>query len=406
MTNALSDRAADLQQQALDLARELIRTPSLSGREEAAARLTAQRLRDFGYGDVAVDQVGNALGVLRGADLGPTILFCAHLDCVDPGDRGAWQADPYGGEVAGGYLHGRGASDAKGALAAQLVAGRLLQQGGAVHRGALVVAGVALSEEGNSLGMRHLCDVTLPGLGLDPDLVVVGDPTGLDVYLGHRGRAQLEITTYGRTCEASAPWLGLNAAYKMLPVLHAIKELDTILPTHPFLERSTIALTDVRCLPGRPEVVPDRCVATVDRRFLPTEPVDEVLGQLQSILSKLSATDTDFSAAVRVRTAVERAATGFAQTVPRVTMPFLTEVGQPYVQKALLALQALGERPQTGKWYFASIGAYPAAVKKIPTFGYSPGEEKFGRTPQERVALASLARAVAGNAAIYEAVSA
>lgn len=402
----LGEQAAQLRQQAIGLAQDLIRIPSLSGREETAAQLTTLRLQELGYDEVLTDQVGNAVGILRGSDAGPTILFGSHLDCVDPGDRAAWAHDPYGGDVRDGYLHGRGASDAKGALAAQIVAGHLLKSCELLRYGTLVVAGVVLAETGNRFGMQHLCDVTLPQHHLEPDLVVVGDPTSLDLYVGHRGRVELEIVTYGRTCEASAPWLGINAAYKALPVIQALEELGTLLPAHPFLERSTVALTTVSCQPVRSQTVPDRCLVSVDRRFLPTEPLDEVLGQMQSILAKLSTADQDFKATVQVRTVVERAYTGYEKEVARLVPPFITDTEHPSVQSALQALRSLGQSPRIGKWYFDSDGAYPAGARKIPAFGYSPGEEKFGHSPYDRVSLEALERAVAGNAAIYAAVSA
>ena len=68
-------------------------------------------------------------------------------------------------------------------------------------------------------GMAHLCDVTFAQKGIKFSFVVLGEPTDLKIALGHRGRVELEVTTIGRTSHGSAPWRGINAVYKMLPVL-------------------------------------------------------------------------------------------------------------------------------------------------------------------------------------------
>src|SRR6056297_2209602 len=99
----------------LDLARDLIRAASPSGRERPAVDAFATALHDLGYDAVEVDTAGNAIGTLRRGD-GPTLVFNGHLDTVPTGDAGAWPVDPLGGEVVDGRLWGRGAVDMKGPL--------------------------------------------------------------------------------------------------------------------------------------------------------------------------------------------------------------------------------------------------------------------------------------------------
>ncbi|HEY9722380.1 MAG TPA: M20/M25/M40 family metallo-hydrolase [Oscillatoriaceae cyanobacterium] len=384
---------------------ELIRTPSLTGQEGALAELLASKMRELGYDQVVIDELGNCVGRIRGAQTGPSVLFSVHLDSAEAGDRSQWQFDPYGAELQDGFLHGRGASDHKAALAAMVYAGALLKRLGVPLAGDFVLGATVLHHQRASLGMRFLADRTLPGLGVHCDLAVLGNPTNTEVYLGHRGRVELNVSTVGRTCYAGAPWLGSNAIYKMMPVLQGIQELSTALPSHPYLERSTLAVTAMHTLPDSTELIPDRCTLTLDRRFLPSESVDEATWQVQSILNRLSAQDPEFKGEVHVRQSAVTAYTGLSQSAPQLLHPFITDSSHALVQQALGALQAVGQEPRLGRWLFATDGGYLSTVKNLTTLGYAPGDERFAQTPFDRVAVEKLIQSVSGYAAIAQNVA-
>lgn len=386
-------------------AQDLVRIPSPTGGEKELAERVAAKMRDLGYDEVFVDELGSVVGRLKGAGTGPSALFVSHLDDVDPGDRALWQHDPYAGEIAEGFLHGRGAADHKGALAAMIYAGALLRQAGVPLRGDYLVAATVHQNSRASIGMRYLVDKTMPERGLQFDLVVLGDPTRLDVYLGHRGRIEIEVVTVGRTCHAGAPWLGANAVYKMVPVIEAIQQLGTTLPSHPFLEKSTLALTGIEAAPDTPNAVPDRCTIALDRRFLPSESSDEVVWQVQSIVNRLAAGESEFIGEVRVRQATEAAYTGERQTAGKLMHPFVTDQGHALVKDAVAALEDAGQAPRFGKWTFTTDGGYTSTIKKIVTLGYAPGDEKFAQTPFDRVPIDQMIQAAAGYAAISARIS-
>lgn len=384
---------------------ELIRTPSESGDEAAAASLVADTMRACGYDEVIVDEVGNVVGVLKGSGGGAGVLFCAHMDTRDPGDPELWERSPYDALVADGALLGLGAADSKGAIAAQVYAGKVLRHAGLSLAGDVIVACVVMAEKDEGFGIAHLFERTLKQHGLVPSLVVMGDPTGLDVFLGQRGRLELEVVTIGRTSHASAPQLGVNAAYQMVDVVAGIHALSATLPSHPFLEKSTIAVTHLACAPVRPSVIPDRCIASLDRRYLPTESLDTVLMQVQSLISRVADKNPDFKGEAKVVTVEETAYTGLSKTVPKLLSPFVTSEGHPQVVKAVGALEALGQRPRFDKWCFATEGGYAASIAGVPTIGYAPGEERYAHTPYDRVRIDSLMACVAGSAAIAQAIA-
>ncbi len=406
MGQRLADHAGHHRADVIRFATELIRTPSLSGDEEAVAALIMGELHRLGFDAVFADEVGNVVGVLKGTGKGPGILFCSHMDTSEPGDPELWDRSPYDVVEADGALCGLGASDSKGAIAAQVYGAAMLRAMGVPLSGDVIVACVVMAEQAEGFGIGHLFDVTLPAQGLKPGFVVMGDPTGLDVFLGQRGRLELEVSSIGRTSHASAPWLGVNAAYKMVPVIEGVHELAATLPSHPFLERSTIALTNLVCTPARYSMIPDRCIASLDRRFLPSETLDTIIMQVQSLISRVSAKDPEFKGEAKVRMVEETAYTGLTKEVPKLLMPFVTSERHPLVAKAVGALEALGHSPNFDKWYFSTEGGYVASVVGLPTIGYAPGEEKVSHTPYDRVRIDHLMTCVAGSAAIAQAIAA
>lgn len=390
----------------LERARRFIRTPSLAGEEGAFAALLREEWAQAGLQEIQTDAAGNVLGRLKGDGTGPAVLWLAPLDHAPPGPEADWAHGPYAAEVVDGHLHGRGAADHKAALAAMVEAVRLLVADPAPLRGDVILAATVQSTAGASLGLRALLDQTLPQLGWHADLVVLGHPTALQIALGHRGRAELEIATIGRTCHAGVPWLGANAIAKMTGVIDELQALATVLPTHPFLERSTVAVTGIRSLPEAEAMIPDRCLLSVDRRFLPSEAVDDVVWQVQSVVNRRAANDPEFKAEVHVRQVERTSYTGAVLRGPKLLHPFTTEPHHALVAAAIAALTELhGERPRYTRWAFSTEGGYAATIKNWQTIGFGPGEEIYAQTPFDRVPVTHLARAAAGYAAIARHVS-
>ena len=105
----------------VELCREFVRIPSLSGQEGELAAVVATRMRALGF-SVEIDAFGNVLGLRSGTRPGPTLILDAHLDTVPVTHASAWLHEPFGAEMDQGRLWGRGAADTKGSLAAMLCA--------------------------------------------------------------------------------------------------------------------------------------------------------------------------------------------------------------------------------------------------------------------------------------------
>ena len=121
-------------------AQDLVRTPSVSLNEGGVADRVEQEMQKLNYDNVFRDETGNVVGLIEGRAAEPAVLLCTHMDTVPTGDRAAWSEDPYSGRIDGRWLHGRGAADCKGGLAAQVYSGALLKRSLLPLQGTVIVA--------------------------------------------------------------------------------------------------------------------------------------------------------------------------------------------------------------------------------------------------------------------------
>jgi len=356
------------------LTQEMVRRPSPTYQEGPLAELLVRELKGR-LDEVWVDDAGNVLGILDGGRPGPTILFNGHMDHVDPGDM----PDPYSGALMDGarfgtegqVIYGRAAMDMKGALAAMVAAVDDLKRTG--FAGRLLFTAVVQEEPAVGFGARAALR-NLLARGERPVVAVVGEATNGNVYLGHRGRLEFEVTTFGRTAHASNPDRGINAVYLMAEFIRALPTLP--LPEHPLAGRCTYAVTRITCSPGRLSVVPDRCDLTLDVRYLPGEPPDRPEADLKAILTRLEDGVPGFRAELR-RT----------KNMP----PFLTSPEHPAAQLLRAVAEGVSGRPVSfGTWRFGTDGTFIANEFGITTLGYGPGDEWFAHTPEEHLPVAQL----------------
>jgi putative selenium metabolism hydrolase len=364
--------------------RRLVATESPSGQEGAVAALVREEMERLGY-SVEVDALGNVVGTLGDGD-GPCVLLDAHMDTVGVTDRAAWSADP-AGELRDGRLYGRGSVDMKGPLAA-VVHGAAA----AAARGRVVVS-ASIAEE----MIEGYATVEI-ARRVRPDVAVICEPSHRTVVVGQRGRAELIVEVEGRPSHSSMPDLGVNAVEAMADVLVAARELP--MPEHPALGPAILVVTDVISRPYPAlSVLPDRCTATFDRRTLPGEAEDEVLGQLREAAEAAAARH---GATARVTIGLDRfdAYTGTPVEAPNFAPAWYTGADAPV---ARAALDAVGGEP--GHWLFCTNGSGTAALG-IPTIGFGPGDETLAHRVDEHIELAELEAGARDYAALVEALTA
>ncbi len=254
---------------------ELLSIESHSSQEQDAAQAFEAELVRLGF-DVEVDALGNVIGTLRLGE-GPTVLLDGHLDTVPAGESARWSRDPRG-EVSEGRVYGRGSVDMKGPLAACLHGVASLREG---VRGTIVVSGSVAEELVEGYALVPVAE------RVQPDYVVICEPSSGRVASGQRGRAEILVEVEGRSAHSAYPEAGLNAAEIMADVIQELRALPV--PHDETLGDGILVLTDVTSLPYPAlSVVPHHCHATYDRRTLVGETEDAVIEPLRAVVQQVA----------------------------------------------------------------------------------------------------------------------
>jgi succinyl-diaminopimelate desuccinylase len=366
---------------ALTFAQELIRIPGLSGNEGSVATRVREEMQLLGFDDVRIDEVGNVIGVVRGEGGAPPVLLNCHMDVVAEGDRSDWEYPPFGGVVADGFLHGRGAMDIKGPLAIQTYAAAELR---GCALGDVIVAHTVFEERGG-LGMKHL----LESGTVAPGAVIIGEATRGDICIGHRGRGEVEVVVRGVAGHASAPHRARNALLGIPYVLEAVGRLAKDDRSDPVLGVATIVPSMIDVLPESRNVIPDYAAVVLDWRVLPGTDGSSMVAAVHEALAAVGKTPEGLTIDVRMAEETQGAYTGHKVERELFSPGFLMDPEGTLVKAAATAVGVFGGdgaavvRP----WTFATDGGWSCGIHGIPTLGFAPGEERHAHTNTERLDL-------------------
>jgi succinyl-diaminopimelate desuccinylase len=328
--------------------------------------------------DVAPDRA-NVVARVRGRGTGPRILLDAHQDTV-PVD--GMTIDPFKPIVDGDRLYGRGACDVKGGMAAMLsafarLAGEKQQPPGDV------IMSCTCDEESTTLGVQHFVKQWQPSPPAGewwrqkPDLAIAAEPTDLDVVVAHRGASRWKIHTHGRACHSSEPSNGVNAIYKMAPVIAALEEYaalvgDRVKP-HPRCGRATLSIGRID---GGVSVntVPDACSIEIDRRILPGEDGWEAIHDVERFLKERTKVEFTFGEPWLVGMALSDATNG------------------PLSDRLLECITAIaGSHKKVGVPYGTHASRFDAVG--VPSAVFGPGSILQAHTKDEWISITELRQA-------------
>lgn len=371
---------------------ELIRCVSLSGNEEKAANLILEKMQSLGFDEAWIDEKGSVIGKITGQG-DKTILFDGHIDTVPVSDSQKWKYPPYGGLVEDGRIYGRGASDMKGALAAMIIGlGTLAKIKDQIY-GHVFVSGTVFEEFYEGAALKDVVDT------IQPDYVIIGEASELNVQRGQRGRAEIKLTTYGKSAHSANPQFGVNALKEMVKLLPYLEGLN--LPFDNFLGQAIIEPTDIITFPfPGASVVPEKCAVTFDRRLLTGEQPNEVLQQIESYINKLKEDDQTFQAEVIIAEEEAVCYTGSKFKVSKYAPAWEVPPEHCLVQNSLKALNNIGQNPTVGKYSFCTNGSYSAGVAGIPTIGYGPSRENQAHVTDEYIEVEQIVKVAQGYRAI------
>ncbi len=374
--------------EAVRLLADLVRLETINppGREKPAADLIAAALEQRGFRPEVTEIApgrANVVARLRGSGEAPALVLNGHIDVVPPGEV-AWRHPPFGAQIERGRLYGRGSSDMKSGVAAMLIALELLARGGRKLRGDVVFTAVADEEIRGNGAARLISD----GLISEAAGVVIGEPTGFHVYIAEKGTFWLELETIGRTAHGSMPHLGRNAIVDMQALLSEVVEIP--LPEGPDAAhgRATLNIGTIGGGVG-PNVVPDRCRASLDMRLPPGVSADEMLSEIHAAIRRAQARRPGLDA--RVHSSSSRVAVACSPSERLVVLAL-----EICWEQLGLRQQAL---PTPG---YATDASVLCSSPAIPFVIIGPGREDLAHEPDEYIDIEDYLRAIPLYCALVE----
>ena len=368
----------------VELTQRLIRERSVNppGDETGTARVLNDELSSFGMEvkehEAAPKRV-NIEATLSGFEHGVRFLFSGHMDVVPEGDPSKWTVSPFGGEVKGDLIYGRGAADMKGGLAAVSTALRGLVDAGTSLKGDVLFHAVADEEVDSIHGTKYMIKRGLAkaNMGIVAEPSIFGN--SIIIRQAVRGNCWIKLKTSGKAAHASNPSNGVNAVLNMSRLLLAVDKLQLKHIPHSILPPPTISAGTVISGGTKVNVIPESCEAEVDVRITPGITKELVLDEFNSIINRMENESPSFSATAEV----------FAYA-PSAEI----QADHPVVQAARQATEfVVGKSPALGAGSGTNDGVYlicDAGVPVIPGFGPGDHESSHAHGADENVRISDL----------------
>ena len=333
---------------AVELLKKLIATPSVSRNEKDAADIMEQTIRSYGF---EPQREANNIWVIdpHFDESKPTLLLNAHIDTVKPVD--SWQRHPYASTIEGDLLYGLGSNDCGGGLCSLLQIFRMLTEKPQSYN--LIYLASAEEEVSGKDGISR----TLPLLP-KIDLAIVGEPTGMNPAVAEKGLMVLDVIAHGKSGHAARNE-GVNAIYEALDDMRWIRDYK-FEKVSEFLGPTKMTLTVVNA-GTQHNVIPDKCTMLVDIRtneFYDNEEVYHFICQ-------------------HVKSEVK--AHSFRLKSSRI------DPEHPLIKKCV----AMGMKP------FGSPTLSDQALMPFPSFKLGPGESSRSHSADEFIRISEIADAIA-----------
>ena len=286
---------------ATDLLKELVKIDSVNPTlvpgakgEEEIAEYVASWLKGIGL-TAKVDKIeakrANAIGTLKGAGGGKSLMLNGHIDTVG---YDYMTIEPLKPVIKDGRMYGRGTFDMKGGLVASLAALKAVVDSGTQLRGDVVVAGVC-DEEYASIGTERLMEKTRV------DAAIIGEPSALQIERCHKGFAWIDVETKGLAAHGSMWETGVDAITKMGNVLMGLEANGALLQKkkHPVLGPASVHAGTIK---GGLELstYPDKCLLSIERRTIPGEERKDVEAEMEALLKGIAEKDPKFKASYEI----------------------------------------------------------------------------------------------------------
>lgn len=387
----IATRAKELEGETARFLMDMVRVPSFSGTEGEVIQVIKAEMEKVGFDEVRVDGLGNVIGRIGN---GPRVIaFDAHIDTVYPGDLSLWDFDPFTPKIEDGKVWGRGTVDQEGGMASMVTAGKMIKEMGLNEQFTLYFTGTVMEEDCDGLCWKYLINEEK----IRPEMVVITEPTNMNIYRGHRGRMEMQVKVKGLSCHGSAPERGDNAIYKISRIALEIEKLHERLAVDPFLGKGSICVSQVFFTGPSQCAVPDSATLSLDRRLTFGETKEIAVAEVKDAAARAGYPDAE----VVILEYAEKAYTGLVYPMEKYYPTWAIPENSPWVVDAVDAYEkTLGKKPFVDKWTFSTNGISIAGMEGIPCIGLGPGNEVLAHFPNEHCPIEHLSGASAFYAAL------
>ena len=379
----INEKAKQYQDYTANNLSELVKIKSLSTKEGTVVKKLNEMMADAGFDEIKIDGLGNIIGRIGSGK--KVIAIDGHIDTVDIGNIENWTFDPLGGEIKNGFVHGRGSVDQKGGPIAAITAGKILKEIGLTNDVTFYVTGTVMEEDCDGLCWKYIIEEDK----FKPDCVIVTEPTNLNIYRGHRGRMEIEVSFFGRSAHGSAPERGINAIYMASKAALEIEKLNERLAYDEFLGKGSVTISEF--ISGSPSqcAVADFAKIHLDRRLTWGENKELAVKQVEEIVK-------DMNAKVEVLNYNEKAFTGKQYGMEKYYPTWKLEENHYVIEAGKKAYKELFNTDAiVDKWTFSTNGVTINGIYGIPVIGFGPGNEVLAHAPDEKVLIEHLVKASA-----------
>jgi len=370
--------------------RDIVAIESYDGNEGAVIQRIKQEMEKVGFDRVEVDPMGNLLGYIgHGSHL---IAMDAHVDTVTYGDKANWDFDPFEGMEDDEVIGGLGSSDQKGGMAALVYAGKIIKDLKLEDDYTLLVTGTVQEENCDGLCWQYIIEQD----GIVPEFAVLTEPSNGEIRLGQRGRAEIKIQTNGISAHGSSPELGVNAVYKMAPIIAAIERLNAQMEDDGVLGKGSITISEISSTSPSRCAVADSCTITLDRRLNSKESPEFAMEQLRNLPEVLGA-----EAIVDLYVYDDPSYTGLVYPSEKYYPAWIIDKDAVQCRSVVEAYRNLFDKePVLSKWMFSTNGVAIMGRHNIPCIGFGPGHIDQCHSPNEKTWKKELVECCALYAAI------
>ena len=380
--NFVNDKIDRYQEAIISFTQELIRIKSYSGQEESIIKFIRNKMVELGFDEVRIDGMGNVLGRIGSGEA--IIMFDSHVDTVEVNDESEWEYPPFQGVVSDGHIHGRGSVDMKSSVAASIYAAVIAREEGYTTGKTVYVSCTVMEEDCDGENLKHL----FAEFDLKPDYMIICEPSNNKIALGHKGKAQIAISTQGISAHGAAPEQGVNAVYEMAEIIQRVEKRNEELSRQPGLKGSLV-LSRISSVSASLNAVPSECEIYLDRRTVPGETNESISREMDDLIQGINAS-------WKVGNLLRKSWTGKEVDYQPFHEAWRIDQNHELTKACIAVYEDLFDVKDVDFefWNFSTNAVTPVALG-IPTIGFGPGDYHLAHMRDEQCEVKQIIEACA-----------